>query len=85
MNVSLKRMASEEIADKRKMLELFTSLENFVELVPDAPAGLSFVHSHIYTVYIYIHIYVFCPSYIYSIYIYTYICLLSVVILITNV
>jgi len=37
--VSLKRMATEEIADKCKMLELFTSLENFVESVPDAPSS----------------------------------------------
>ena len=35
----MKRMATEEIADKRKMLELFTSLENFVESVPDAPSS----------------------------------------------
>jgi len=35
--VSMKRMATEEIADKRKMLELFTLLENFVESSPDTP------------------------------------------------
>ena len=37
ITVSMKRMATEEIADKRKMLELFTLLENFVESSPDTP------------------------------------------------
>ena len=42
LSVSLKRMATEEIADKRKMLELFTLLENFVEAsTPDSSPALA--------------------------------------------